>query len=93
MRLLSGQKTNERYYMLLEDIKRLKAHLDQVECVFNNVDDPDLIACCVHERTALHHRYNYLIRQVKAFERLPAAALKKETTVQKITAGSLEVFG
>lgn len=35
---------------------------------FQNVVDPDLIDSCIYELNAVHNRYKFLLKQVKATE-------------------------
>ncbi len=53
---------------LLRDIAITKSALDAAYSNFENVVDPDLIDCYIHEVNAVQMRYKFLLKHAKAQE-------------------------
>lgn len=53
---------------LLRDIAITKTALDAAYSNFENVVDPDLIDCYIHEVIAVQKRYKFLLKHAKEFE-------------------------
>lgn len=57
---------NDSYNELLEEIKRVKAQMDNAYYNFQFAMDPDLIDCYIYESNAAWKKYRFLLRQAKA---------------------------
>ncbi len=55
---------------LLRDIAITKTALDAAYSNFENVVDPDLIDCYIHEVIAVQKRYKFLLKHAKESEEL-----------------------
>lgn len=53
---------------LLRDIAVTKTALDAAYSNFENVVDPDLIDCYIHEVIAVQKRYKFLLKHAKKYE-------------------------
>lgn len=53
---------------LLRDIAITKTALDAAYSNFENVVDPDLIDCYIHEVIAVQKRYKFLLKHAKEYE-------------------------
>ena len=56
---------------LLNSLSRTRTLIKQAYGGFNTTSDSDLLESYVYEITALHARYNYLLRRFKDLERAP----------------------
>lgn len=54
---------------LLRDIAITKTALDAAYSNFENVVDPDLIDCYIHEVIAVQKRYKFLLKHAKEYEK------------------------
>ena len=63
---LSEREAERR--QLMEGMKQTRDQLNYAYAQFNIYTDPDLVDACVYEIYALHSRYSYYVRQVKALE-------------------------
>lgn len=50
---------------LIEQIRQVKQQLDDLETIFNNSSDGDLIESCIYRQNALHAQYRFLLSQSK----------------------------
>lgn len=64
------KENKEKYYddELLRDIAITKTALDAAYSNFENVVDPDLIDCYIHEVIAVQKRYKFLLKHAKEHE-------------------------
>lgn len=64
------EKEKDRLYddELLRDIAITKTALDAAYSNFENVVDPDLIDCYIHEVIAVQKRYKFLLKHAKEYE-------------------------
>lgn len=64
------KENKERVYDddLLRDIAVTKTALDAAYSNFENVVDPDLIDCYIHEVIAVQKRYKFLLKHAKEHE-------------------------
>ena len=51
--------------VLLKEIEKVKADMDNAYINFQNVLDPDLIDCYIFESNAALKRYHFLLKQAK----------------------------
>ena len=51
--------------------------LSQAYTAFDYASDPELTDACIFEIRALQARMNYLVREIKALEKRPAAAARR----------------
>lgn len=70
LKVLEKDKEEEKtgtYYddELLRDIAITKSALDSAYSNFENVVDPDLIDCYIHEVIAVQMRYKFLLKHAK----------------------------
>lgn len=66
----SEKENKEKIYddELLRDIAITKTALDAAYSNFENVVDPDLIDCYIHEVIAVQKRYKFLLKHAKEHE-------------------------
>lgn len=72
---LPFRKNNEKDYPeklydddLLRDIAITKTALDTAYSNFENVVDPDLIDCYIHEVIAVQKRYKFLLKHAREYD-------------------------
>lgn len=51
---------------LLEEYHDTLEQLRQLQAVFQQVTDPELVSACVYEMNALQQRYSYLLQRIRA---------------------------
>ena len=54
--------------ILLEEIERVKAQMQNAHYNFQNAMDPDLIDCYIFESNAAWKKYRFLLKQAKNYE-------------------------
>lgn len=54
--------------ILLEEIERVKAQMENAHYNFQNAMDPDLIDCYIFESNAAWKKYRFLLKQAKGYE-------------------------
>lgn len=71
----NNEKNNEKDYPeksydddLLRDIAITKTALDTAYSNFENVVDPDLIDCYIHEVIAVQKRYKFLLKHAREYD-------------------------
>ncbi len=70
MPLLAKKRPPKEMTMLVNEINKTKIALEAAYSNFENVVDPDLIDSCIYELNAIQNRYHFLLKQVKAFEKI-----------------------
>lgn len=63
-------KNNERYLLLLDDIKKTKQALEVAYANFEHATEPDLIDSSIYELNAVQLRYKFLLGCAKEYEQV-----------------------
>ena len=68
MGLFRNTTTEDGYSLLLDDIRKTTAELENTYTNLENVVDPDLIDCYIYQAKAVQMRYQFLLHCAKKID-------------------------